>query len=156
VSHDRYLIREVCDALISVRNGRVSLHIGVDDAVLSPRTAGGLSSHAGGNASPSKSAAKAAPVVLDKRTDAERRNARHVATRDLTKKLEKLEKDLGKAEADVATLQRQLADPEVYADKDKVKTLLDQHDTAKAKATRLSDAWLTAGEELERVERKFA
>jgi ATP-binding cassette, subfamily F, member 3 len=157
VSHDRYLIREVCDSLISVRNGKVTMHMGVDEAVLSPRTAGGLSSHAGTSATSAKptAAPKSAPVV-DKRTEAEKRNARHVATRDLTKKLEKLERDLGKAEADVAALQRQLADPTVYADNDKVKALVEQHEQAKSKASTLSDAWLAAGEELEQVEQRHA
>ena len=95
-------------------------------------------------------------VVVDKRTDAEKRNARHVATRDLIKKLEKLERDLGKAEADVAVIQRQLADPLVYADNDRVKLLVEQHEQAKTKAAAMSDAWLAAGEELERVERRLA
>jgi ATP-binding cassette, subfamily F, member 3 len=154
ISHDRYLVREVCDALVSVRNGKVKLHMGVDDAVLSPRTAGGLSSH---SAAPSKPAAKAAaPVVVDKRTEAEKRNQRHVATRDLIKKIDKLEKDLGKAEADVLALHRQLADPAIYEDNVKVKELVDLHERAKTKAATLSDQWLAAGEELERIERKFA
>jgi ATP-binding cassette, subfamily F, member 3 len=161
VSHDRYLIREVCDALVSVRNGNVRLHIGVDDAVLSPRTAGSSNSFGSssggskGSSSSSGSGAKAQPQVADKRTDAERRNARHVATRDLVKKVEKLERELGLAEADVAKLQRQLADPTVYADNEKVKTLVDQHEKAKAKAAELSDAWLAAGEKLEQTEKRF-
>lgn len=153
ISHDRYLVREVCDALVSVRNGKVTMHMGVDDAVLSPRTSGGLSSH---SASPAKPVAKAAPVVVDKRTDAEKRNQRHVATRDLIKKIDKLEKDLGKAEAEVSGFQRQLADPSIYEDKARVKQLVEEFDRAKSKAATLSDQWLAAGEELERVERKFA
>jgi ATP-binding cassette, subfamily F, member 3 len=157
VSHDRYLIREVCDALVSVRNGNVRLHIGVDDAVLSPRTAGSSNSF-GSTTAGSKGSGpgiKSQPVIADKRTDAERRNARHVATRDLIKKVEKLERDLGLAEADVAKLQRQLADPTVYADNEKVKTLVEQHEKAKAKAADLSDAWLAAGEKLEQAEKRF-
>ncbi len=154
ISHDRYLVREVCDALVSVRHGKVKLHMGVDDAVLSPRTSGGLSSHSA--PAPKTVAKAAAPVVVDKRTDAEKRNQRHVATRDLIKKIDKLEKDLGKAEADVLSLHRQLADPAIYEDKAKVKELVEQHEKAKTKAATLSDEWVAAGEELERIERKFA
>jgi ATP-binding cassette, subfamily F, member 3 len=154
ISHDRYLVREVCDALVSVRHGKVKLHMGVDDAVLSPRTAGGLSSHSA--PTPKAVVKAAAPVVADKRTDAEKRNQRHVATRDLIKKIDKLEKDLGKAEADVLSLHRQLADPAVYDDNARVKELVDLHEKAKTKAATLSDEWVAAGEHLERIERTFA
>ena len=36
VSHDRYLIRNTVEELVTVRDGRVSLHQGVDEAVLTP------------------------------------------------------------------------------------------------------------------------
>ena len=88
-----------------------------------------------------------------KRREAERRNARHAATRELKQRTDKLERELGKAEAKVSELQRLLADPEVYADNDKVKDLVRRHEEAKDAASKLMDAWMTASEELERVER---
>ena len=36
VTHDRYLIRSVADALVEVRDGRVVYHPGVDEEVLAP------------------------------------------------------------------------------------------------------------------------
>ena len=41
VSHDRHLIRSVADDLLEVRDGRVKLHPGVDEAVLTPSFSGG-------------------------------------------------------------------------------------------------------------------
>ena len=164
VSHDRYLIREVCDGLVAVRNGTARLHAGVDEEVLSPHGARSSTavpspapppSPSRSSAGKGRATAPAAPVSREeqKRREAERRNARHAATRELKQRTERLERDLGKAEAKVADLQRLLADPEVYADNDRVKEIVRQHEAAKDAAASLMDAWMTASEELERVER---
>ncbi len=41
VTHDRYLIREVADALVEVRGGTARWHEGVDEAILTPAQPGG-------------------------------------------------------------------------------------------------------------------
>ena len=74
----------------------------------------------------------------------------------LRKRTEKLERDLGRAEAHVADLQRELAEPGVYEDNDKVQDLVRRHDAAKDAAAGLMDAWMAASEELERAERRQA
>jgi protein subunit release factor A len=55
-------------------------------------------------------------------------------------------------EARVAELNRQLADPDVYADGEKVKDLVGQHARAKDEATALMDAWEEAQLRLEEAE----
>jgi ATP-binding cassette subfamily F protein 3 len=176
VSHDRYLIREVCDGLIAVRGGRARLYEGVDEEVLSPHGAkvaplpkttpapakggparGATPAKAAPTPTPTPSAGpKAAgePRAEVKRTEAERRNARHAATKELRKKAERLERDLGKAEAEVARLQRDLADPSAYEDNERVQALVREHDEAKDRAARLMDSWLATTEELEAAERR--
>jgi ATP-binding cassette subfamily F protein 3 len=162
VSHDRYLIREVCTGLVAVRGGKAVLHLGVDENVLSPHAKSAPSSSApkavtkpvGKSTTQSQQSQQPAKQVA-KRTEAEQRNARHGATRDLKKKIEKLERDLGKAEAEVADFHRQLAEPTVYGDNDKVRDLVAKHDAAKDKAASLTDQWLAATDELERAENKF-
>ena len=89
-----------------------------------------------------------------KRNEAEQRNARHSATKELRKQVDKLERDLGRAESEVADLQRQLADPGVYADNDQVQDLVRRHDEAKDKARGLMDSWMAASEDLERAARR--
>ena len=193
VSHDRYLIREVCDGLVAVRNGTVRMYAGVDEAVLSPRS-GAAAGPAARPTAPSvrppsgpakkgarpvgpTSAASAGPTAAanagaparqaahgdrvahgdrgaKKRTEAEQRNARHSATKELRKQVDKLERDLGRAEAEVADLQRQLADPAVYADNEQVQDLVRRHDEAKDRARGLMDGWMSASEDLERATRR--
>ena len=175
VSHDRYLIREVCDHLVAVRGGTVTMHIGVDEAVLSPRAGTRPTALSAANTAPPRVAGSSkardgersidkptsTPAnasrsddrqVARKRDEAELRNARHNATKDLRKRIERLERDLGQAEAAVAELQRQLADPEVYGDNERVQDLVARYDGAKDTASELMETWVKATEELERID----
>ena len=171
VTHDRHLIRGVCDALIEVRGGKAIWHEGVSEEVLNPlgsvqADVGASSREAGGpstkkkkqqqkkkktSASANNNAAghSAADKKAKKRAEAEARNSAHVNTRDLRKKQQSAERKLEKAEAEVAMLQEKMADPEVYEDAELVKRLIEEHEGAKDKATELMAEWEAATEALE-------
>ncbi|MGB5756270.1 MAG: ABC transporter C-terminal domain-containing protein, partial [Acidimicrobiales bacterium] len=72
--------------------------------------------------------------------------------RDLRKNVSRLEKRAADAETLVKDLERKLAEPEVYADRDLMNDLVDQHETAKRRADRLMMEWEEASTALERVE----
>jgi len=91
----------------------------------------------------------------DKRAEAERRQQRHRATKDLRSKVERIERQLGKAEAVVADLQRRLGDPDLYADADRVKELVTEHNAAKDAAAALMDQWTDAQLALEEAAAAF-
>ena len=76
--------------------------------------------------------------------------------KELKRKVERLERDLGRAETTVADLQRQLAEPEIYEDHEKVRLLVAAHDEAKDRAASLMDQWLEAQGALDRAEARFA
>ncbi|MCC6437130.1 MAG: ABC-F family ATP-binding cassette domain-containing protein [Acidimicrobiales bacterium] len=198
VSHDRYLIREVAQSLVAVRDGRAVRFDGVDEAILSPSAEVAASSFGRGapvgaqkapgrsntrppgpagakgpnartakTAKTAKTATAAAPTVAvaakasarpgeAKRSEAELRQARHRATKELRTKVEKVERQLAKAEAEVAELQRQLADPVVYADSEQVKSLVERHNTAKDRASALMDEWTEAQLALEETAARFS
>ncbi|MFN0091208.1 MAG: ATP-binding cassette domain-containing protein [Acidimicrobiales bacterium] len=162
ITHDRHLIRSVADALIEVRGGRARWHDGVDEALLSPkgelgtRQAAVKAKPAGTaptKAGPTKAGpTKAGPARAErKRDEAEQRNQRSRATRDLRQRLAKVERQWEKAEAEVADLQRELAEPALYENPEKVKELVARHQAAKDKATRLMAEWEHATLELERA-----
>ncbi|MEZ5260406.1 MAG: ATP-binding cassette domain-containing protein [Acidimicrobiales bacterium] len=203
VSHDRYLIREVAQSLVAVRDGRAVRHDGVDEAILSPSNAAeaaastfGRGAPAGGQRAPGRSntnppgpagagkgakhakgsgakaskGAKApgpgqsrpaatAPAAGSKqdakRSEAELRQARHRATKELRSKVDRVEKQLARAEAEVADLQRQLADPGLYEDAEKVKGLVELHNAAKDRASALMDDWTDAQLALEEAASRF-
>ncbi len=158
VTHDRHLIRGVCDALIEVRGGKAIWHEGVSEKVLNPlgtveADVGASSRQAGSKkASPTKTptTAKSAPKTpaaekkAKKRAEAEARNTSHANTRDLRKKQQSAERKWEKAEANVAEIQNQLADPAVYEDNDKVKQLVADLDAAKDAAAQLMTEWEAA------------
>ena len=149
VTHDRHLIRSVCSALIEVRGGKAVWHDGVSESVLNPlgtvAADVGAKSKSGDQTKPKKSNQNKAR----KRSEAEARNNAHVNTRDLRKKQQSAERKWEKAEAQVAELQAQLADPEIYEDADKVKELVAAHGTAKDRAADLMVEWEEATTALE-------
>jgi ATP-binding cassette subfamily F protein 3 len=148
VSHDRHLIRSVADSLVAVRDGRATYHEGVDEQVLSPASA---QPH---RVEPEPEA-KAPPVrTQQRRDDAAARKRRNEATRDLRKQLAKAEKAWEAAEAEVAELQAQLADPATYDDGQKVAELTTRHDAAKDRAGELMEQWETVMRRLERAEQE--
>ena len=129
VTHDRHLIRSVADALIEVRGGLARWHDEVDEAVLAPA---GLITPGG---------TRVASSVPDRRTDqkADQRDAKR-----LRKQLAAVESRWEAAEAEVATLQLQLADPALYRDPTKVQEVARRHDAAKDRASTLMDEWEAA------------
>ncbi len=84
--------------------------------------------------------------------DAQRRQKRSGSTKELRRDVERIERQLATAEATVADLQRQLADPELYQDNARVQELVARHDEAKDRAHQLMEAWTEASLALERAD----
>jgi len=179
VSHDRYLIRNTMEELVVVRDGTVAHHDEVDESVLTPGTpvlaqrstgqapdrakAGAPSGSKGKPRSASANGAAGAAGAKgggnrrqQRRDEAEQRQkasgAKGRDARELRRKVSRPEDRAGKAEAEVGDLERQLADPEIYADKELMNELIDQHETARRRADRLLAEWEEASTALERAE----
>jgi len=157
VTHDRYLIRSVADALVEVRNGTVIYHPGVDEQVLAPT--GATTSAGRASASPTQPAgaggadggARRANKAESRRLSAEERQARQRATKDLKNTVQRLERQIAKLEVSAGELAGQLADPEIYDDHQKVRELAEAHEAAESKVGALLAEWETAQSRLEEV-----
>jgi ATP-binding cassette, subfamily F, member 3 len=149
ITHDRHVIRGVADAIVEVGEGQARWFDGTFEE-LRWRRDGGEPADLGGASA--RAAAPPADRERDKRREAERRNARHRATKDLKRTVERLERELGQAEGRVAELTRQLADPAVYDEPERVKTLVAEHGAAKDRAAELLDGWEEAQLALEEAE----
>jgi ATP-binding cassette subfamily F protein 3 len=158
VSHDRHLIRSVAHDLLEVRNGVVKLHSGVEENVLSP-------SFSGGTAGPGVKAAPTPPPRQQKTATAVKKEKKAAqaasnqqrkpgggpAVKELRKNVARIEKALAAAETEVADLNRQLADPEVFSDHEKAAELGRQFGEAKDRSLALMDEWTEASVALERA-----
>jgi len=167
VSHDRHLIRNTAEQLVEVRNGRVNQHLDVDERVLSP-TAESLAGAPTGTSSATPTAKAARRQSGRGRTgqkpDAGSSNGRDgqsarspkasrtVDLRGLRKKVNRLERQAGDADAAVKKLERQLADPEVFGDTALMNDLIADYEVAQRKAEKLLAEWEAAGTELERAQ----
>ncbi len=137
VTHDRYLVRSVADALVEVRDGKATWHDGVSEDILAPRPdAASRRPSAGATASkPQHKRAK------QRQVNAADRKAKNDADRDQRKSLTKVERQWEKAEAQVAIWQDKLADPALYDEPDKLAEVLTAHEAAKDKAATLMSEW---------------
>ncbi|MBI2703824.1 MAG: ABC-F family ATP-binding cassette domain-containing protein [Actinobacteria bacterium] len=144
ITHDRYLIRETADAVVVVRGGEATWHDGVDERLLSP----GIPTPA--CASPASLPAKPARSANNGATGARvgTKGRSGGDDRELHKAVARIEKQWEKAEARIADLERQLADPTVYDDRDKVDDLAARHTQAKDEAVELMARWESATREL--------
>jgi ATP-binding cassette subfamily F protein 3 len=125
------------------------------------KSAGGAPSPGGTKSGPLRAASGGLPaapaarpaVGSAARDQRDAQKAQQRDTRKLRRDLDNAEKAWERAEAEVADLQRQLAEPDVYGDAEKVKQLVAGHDEAKDRAAAAMAAWELAATALERAER---
>ncbi len=147
VSHDRYLVRNVAEALVEVREGKVTQHLDVEERVLNPS---GHRAKAMASSRPAKSAPagarKSEVRKAEKRAEAEARNDKSRSTRDSRKQLARLERQVTRSDEVLAAIESQLADPAIYEDKAAMRDLLATHEKAKEKSAELLSQWEKAAE----------
>jgi ATP-binding cassette, subfamily F, member 3 len=149
ITHDRHVIRGAADAIVEVGGGSARWFDGTFEELLWRRDGAA-------QGAPDRRADGRRPTPpdrdRDKRREAERRNARHRATKEHRRTVDRLERELGQVEGRVADLTRQLGDPAVYEDGQKVKELVAQHAEAKDRASALMERWEAAQLALEAAE----
>ncbi len=181
VSHDRHLIRNVAESVVEVRDGWAHQYLDVEEHVLNPSqpapAGSGNAAKPGRNGKPGSGATSDGATKVarsskpsgssslrpterkathqrkeDRRVAAEDRQAKSRATRELRKKVDRLERQATRAEEVSSGLANQLADPEIYDDADRLKQLITTHASAKDKATQLLEQWEAAASELADVD----
>ncbi len=144
VSHDRHLLRTTADSLWLVANGGVQPFDGdLDDYRdwLRQRDAGAAA------AEPSGTTRK-----QQKRDEAAARNQRYAKKRPLAQRLAKLERRMAELERERMPLGQWLADPESYADKEKLQPALLREAALRLEIERTEEEWLALQAELEQLD----
>jgi ATP-binding cassette subfamily F protein 3 len=161
ITHDRHVIRSVADAIVEVGHGKARWYDGSYEELQERRSDVPGTSAGAAPSRPADQRSGTRPGGVDgrgnggkggRRADAEQRNARYQATKDLRREVTGLEAGLATVEKEVADLTRQMADPDVYEDGDTIKRLVTRHGVAKDRAGELLTAWEDAQLRLDAAE----
>jgi ATP-binding cassette subfamily F protein 3 len=160
ITHDRYLIRSVANAIIEVNAGEATLYPGDFEYYAAKRgldieTRGaveGVATPRGIETVPARPRESAVEATARKRAEAEARNRRYRRTRDLRDALERVEAEAKRTDGELAQMSERLADPATYADHHAFRELIDGHNAARDRADELAAEWERLSAELEQAE----
>lgn len=142
VSHDRYFINRIATKVIELASDDATLFLGDYDYYLEKKEE--MEELALENAVVENTVVtKANTSTIDK--EAKKKE------RQLRRQLEELESKIPAVDAEIATIEEKLCDPEIFQDHEAVQQLQSELDQLKEKQDDLSDDWLKLQEQLEEI-----
>ena len=146
VSHDRALLRASCDRFILVADGKAEIFDGdIDDYK------DWLAQQQASEKLADKALQEKAPLRNDRAQNKAERQARLAERRPLLKESEKLEKDMAVWQQEKTAIDRQLADPAIYASADKsgLQDILKRQASLAERIEQAEERWLMLQEQLD-------
>ncbi|MCB1842956.1 MAG: ABC transporter ATP-binding protein, partial [Halioglobus sp.] len=143
VSHDRHMLRNTVEELLLVHDGRVEEY---RDDLRAYET--WILSRYSQEQRPESAAGS------DNRRQQRKQSAAHrEQRRPLQKKLEQIERDMSRVAAELAAIQEQLADTQIYDDthREALASLLQREGQLQARAEALDESWLEQQQALEEL-----
>jgi ATP-binding cassette subfamily F protein 3 len=158
VSHDRYFLNEVVEKVVHIQQGTLTSYGGDYDYYRWKHAKVEVDASAA-SAADQASRADTSGQLTNKeirQRSAEIRKQRDRETRDLRKKLSRIEKDIAAAEARHDELEQELARPETYEDADLMAELNKEFQQVGDTIEQLMVDWEEVGADLESIENRYA
>jgi ATP-binding cassette subfamily F protein 3 len=150
ISHDRHLLRSVCDELLVVHDGVVD----VFDRELDQYPAWLAERQVLNAEGPRLEAEAPATATANKKRQRQVEAQRRLALKPLADRVREIERRLAAGRAELERLQARLAEPALYTDterKDEITGLLREQAACKTSLATLESDWLEASDALERA-----
>ncbi len=154
VSHDVAFLKPIINKVADIRKGVIKIYEGGLDYYLSKREEGINSREflsVKNNAAQNNISRKE-----QKRIEAERRQKKFRATKDIIKKIEELEKQISVLESKENELENKLADEKIYSDPVMAKEVTSEYNKAKQDINYKMAEWSRLSEELQKIESQFS
>ena len=149
ITHDRHLIRAVSTRIADVRDGEVRIYDGGYDYYVDKR----IALESGAVATPSVATEPRERKSREqRREEAETRNRRYRGTRDARRRFQSVEAELADVGERLEQATMELADPELYGDKERFAATMATYTELKRRAAALEAEWVTLGEQIEEAE----
>ena len=154
VSHDVDFLKPIVNKVVDIRKGNIKIYDGGLDYYLSKRAeemdAGEVKSNKDTTAQDNISRKE------QKRLEAEQRQKRFRATRDIIKQIKELEKHISGLELRENELENKLADEKIYSNPAKAKEVTSEYSKVKEDINYKLAEWARLSEELQTIESQFS
>ncbi len=153
VSHDIDFLHPIVNKVVEIRKGHVKEYIGGIDYYLFKKEE---EKNAGQKIEAAKNTADENLSRKDqKRIEAENRQKRYKATKDIVRKIEGTEKSIERLEEKEKELESLLADPEIYGDPGTAKEKTFEFNKVREELESMINEWENLSERLKEIERQF-
>lgn len=153
VSHDVDFLRPIASKIIDIRKGKLKTYLGDIDYFLSKRDLSSLERDS--TVVEKKEKVETINRKDQKRLEAELRQQRHNATKNLVKEISSWEIKVSSYENLIKDLERKLADPNIYSDGDAAKDITNRFNKTKSELELANKKWEELTEKLLEIESQF-
>ncbi len=151
VSHDIDFLNPIVNKVVEIKKNHFKIYIGGIDYYLSKRQELLLEE----DTKVKQTAAETVSRKEQKRFEAEARQKKYEATKDISKKIKKLEEEIEKLESREDDLEKLMLEPETYNSPIKAREVTIELNQLKSNLENKVSAWEKLSEELLRIEKQF-